>query len=199
MDMSKLPRMSQSPAPPPPDDPSTSATQSFNQRVEIEPTSSSMGEIWISIALGAILLFLVPTTLQYACSKMFGTTFAPFADPTLPAPAKCDFIMYTDGTKVFYRDMPNFWSDLVVTLFAVVLIIDGLLLMVSRKRPLLLIGFGITILATAANLIYLLATYSKFGLPLMSALAVIFGVYIAIQQWQRLGSSFSPRRPRTLA
>jgi hypothetical protein len=195
MDMSKLPRLSQSPRPPDAADeptapaapaappPATAAAPTYAAHDAV----GSLAEAWISLAIGALLLFFVPYTLQYASSKLFGTSFVPFADPTRPFPARCDFIMYNDGTKIFYRDLPNYWSDMAVTAFAIVLILDGLILLLARRRGFVAVAFVFTLLATAGNLVWLIGSYSQYGFAMLSALAVIFGVYIALYQWKLLG------------
>ncbi len=68
--------------------------------------------------MGVLLLVLAPHSLGYFSSKVFHTTFEPYPDPTRPFPAKCDFLLYDDGTKIFYRDTTDFWSDLAITAFA---------------------------------------------------------------------------------
>jgi hypothetical protein len=63
-----------------------------------------------------------------------------------------------------------------------VLIVDGILMVRARRPTVVLAALILTVLATLGNLIYLVATFSN-GLPIISALAVVFGVYIAISQW----------------
>ncbi len=150
-------------------------------------TAASAGaEAWISIAIGIILLILTPNTLTFCSSKIFHTTFAPYPDPTRPFPAKCDFILYDDGSKQFYRDRPEFWSDLAITTFAAAMIVEGFTLILSRRRSAMIFALGLTVAATLLNLGYVIATTSKYGWPILSLLAVVFGVYIAIQQWTHL-------------
>ena len=155
-------------------------------------------EAWISIGVGVILLLIVPTTLQYFSSKIFHTHFAPFGpyvDPENPSALqpKVDYILYVDGSKVFYRDTLGFWSDLVVTAFALVLILDGILLVRRRSVGVLGFAFCLTVAATLGNLIYLVSTYSSSGLAWISALAVLFGGYIAISQWTMLSGQLRAR------
>jgi hypothetical protein len=187
MDMSKLPRLSQSDAPPPDEAPGLSDEPRMRSAVvatsnETPPRLGSGAEAWISIGIGLLVLFMSPNTLKYVASKISHSPLELFPDPTRPFPAKCDFILYEDGTKIFYRNMPVFWSDVVVTAFALILILDGLVLVWARRAKTVLIAFGITALATAANGIYLFTTIQS-GLPIISAFAVLFGVYIAIAQW----------------
>lgn len=181
MDISKLPKLSQSPPPPPQASEQPENQDGAPRRAEAidydtgrrgqEPIS--LAEIWISLAVGAILLFMFPTMLKYVSSRLFGTAFVPFQMP--------------DGTVVPYpRVYPQFWSDLCITLFALVLILEAITLAFVRNRPLVLIAFATTVVATALNLWFVLATFAKYGAPLVSLLAVAFGVYIAIYQWRLL-------------
>jgi hypothetical protein len=195
MDFSKLPKLSKSdPLPANEVAPTTDSTApSFPGR---EPAQFGTGaEAWISIAIGVLLLLFIPHTLGYFSARFFHTKFEPWPDPTRPYPAKCDFILYSDGTQVFYRDTLNFWSDLAVTAFAFTLILDGIVLVRARRPLPVLTVFCITVAATLGNLFYLVRTFSG-GLPWISTLAVIFGVYIAIYQWnlyQSLRGATSPR------
>jgi len=189
MDLSKLPKLSSSPEPPKTDPPPgeslpmpSSMQSASRQQPQFAPAPPLAAEAWISFGVGAILLFMVPTTLQYLSHQLFGTTFEPFADPTRPFPAKCDFILYMDGTKIFYRNMTQFWSDAAITAFALVLILDGVILMFVRRAPVVLIAFWFTLLAALGNLLYLIKTMNQ-GFPMLSALAVVIGGYIAMSQW----------------
>ena len=132
-------------------------------------------EIWISIAIGAILLLMQPRLIQYLSHRLFGTYFAPFIHPET-------------GDEVPYTTLVVFWSDLGLTLFAIVLLLEGLVLAFTRKRALVMIAFGLTVLTTAYNLAYLVYTFSS-GVAILSAMAVAFGVYIAIYEWRLLQQS----------
>ena len=189
MDMSKLPRLSQTnrndapapvasdgasatTAPPPPTAGADLDYASRHRPVGYEPGVG--GEVWISIAVGAILLLMFPRLLQYVAHVLFGTAFAPFLMP--------------DGTAVPYTSTPAFWSDLGVTLFGIVMIVEGIALAVGRRHPgVVMIAFALTVAATLYNLGYLVMTIGS-GLPLVSAFAVAFGVYIALYQWGLLRS-----------
>jgi hypothetical protein len=47
-----------------------------------------------------------------------------------------------------------------------------------------LFALVLTVATTIANLLYLVMTYGQYGLAVYSALAVAFGVYIALYQWR---------------
>ena len=166
MDLSKLPKMSQTPPPPPPEAP------------EPEPPRSAPGpaagiggaDAWISIAIGAIFLFMFPRFLQWFFSRTFGTHFDEFVD--------------TNNVVVPYQTLSVFWSDLGPTTFALILIIDGLVLGFIRKAPMVLVALSLTLAAALFNLIWLVVSYSTQGFAIVSALAVAFGGYIASYQWQ---------------
>jgi hypothetical protein len=168
MDISKLPKLSQSDAPPPVSPPPTPVDPTGARSIQFAPPSR-VAEAWISIAIGAILLLCYPRTLEFFSSRIFHTAFN-------------DDFLDTDGSKILYRNTIFFWSDLAITAFAVVLIFDGILMVRARHHAVVLAALCLTILATLGNLIYLVMTFSS-GVPIISALAVAFGVYIAISQW----------------
>ena len=143
------------------------------------PRTEAGIEAWLSIGLGAILLLMNPRLLQYLSHICFGTSFAPYLMP--------------DGTEVPYTAQLDFWSDLGITLFSVVLILDGIVLVISRKAWIVATALALTLAATFYNLCYLVLTFGRAGLALISAFAVIFGVYIALYQW-RLWNAVRPPR-----
>jgi hypothetical protein len=181
MDISKLPRMSetgkhapQPSAQPPPGDQPQREPERAEPGVAYERTGPGP-EIWFSIAIGVILLLMYPRFLQWVSSKLFGTHFNPFLLP--------------DGSVIPYTRVPEFWGDLGPTLFGVVLIVEGIALACSRTRAVMWAAFALTVCATAYNFGYLVVSYSRYGLAIISALAVVFGVYIAMYQWKLLQRS----------
>jgi hypothetical protein len=169
MDISKLPKLSHTP--PPHNEPHRSP----------EPAATpfivrSLLEAWISLTVGLLLLLLNPTFIRYLLALARGEPFRPFIDRNLD-----------------YSATINFWSDLVVTLFAVVLMLHGVMLLLLPWLLRILHGFHFRVvlmpvlffsaLVTLANLIYLVWTYTTYGLPILSALAIIFGVMIVVSQW----------------
>jgi hypothetical protein len=139
-------------------------------------------EAWIGIGIGLLLLLVVPNIVKLASSKIFHTQFAPYIDPETNQPA--DYVTMTDGSRIAYTKQITFWSDLAVTAFAVALIFDGIVLLVSRKPAAVLLAFAISVLATLANFAYFVGTYSTYGLALISLIAVPLGLYMAFYQWK---------------
>jgi hypothetical protein len=220
MDLSKLPRLSKTDAPPPADPPApggpnpppggfepvmaatTSAPaagycacgaplgagarfcDSCGARVEsagaaptrpLEYRGPDVGvgaEIWISVAVGALLLLMQPRLFQFLSHRLFGTFFSPYIDSQT-------------GAEVPYTAQMDFWSDLGITLFALALILEGVAIGFARKRWVVKGAFGLTVLTTFYNLGYLVTTFGR-GIAILSAFAVAFGVYIALVQWKML-------------
>lgn len=160
MDLSKLPKLSHTPPSDPPPPP---------ERMRAAPIGP---EVWISFAVGVILLLYYRRFLEWVCSRLFGTSFNEFHKP--------------DGTMVPYPQVPEFWSDLGITLFAIVLILESLVLAFARHRAMIWIVFTLTLCMIGYNLGYLISSYSDHGLAAVSALAVAFGGYIALHQWNLL-------------
>jgi hypothetical protein len=206
MDLSKLPRLSNTttpppsndpdPAPPPPDlVPTTSAPtagycacgaplragarfcDSCGSPVAAaatfaQPRDTDAGtgaEVWLSIAIGLLLILMSPRIWQYYL--MPGSFTWTFND--------------ADGNPLPYRQTTFFWSDLGIALFALVLILEGLAIAFARRRWVVAAAFGLTVLTTVYNLAYLLYTFNQ-GVAILSAFAVAFGVYIAIFEWRLL-------------
>lgn len=204
MDMSKLPRMSQTPAPaPPPAEDVTpgeegrathgvAATGKHGYREERgygDEPRASVAEAWISIAIGTILLFASPYIWQWLLSKVSGY--------------KAPFLPITDtgtGAEIPYSQSVFFFGHLCLFSFALVLVIDGLILF-TRRVGLMMLALGFTVIASAMNFIHVAReTMNGQGLPLMSAMAFAFGVYIAMFQWKLLQSlRMSQQRQRLAA
>ncbi len=176
MDLSKLPRLSETnkhaPTPQPPTEspPSVPPAQPAHRQLG----SPAGAEAWITIAVGVIILLMYPRFLQWACSRLFGTHFNEFM---------------RDGAIVPYTQVPEFWADLGPTTFGIMLIFEGLVLALAPRRALVRPAFVLTVAVTIFNFVYLVKTYAQYGLALVSALAVAFGVYIALHQWKLLGDS----------
>lgn len=170
MDLSKLPKLSETPKPP--GDAPAPAGQAPPAPAQTQSSVPPAGpEVWISFAVGLIMLFLYPRFLQWLSSRLFGTSFNEFM---------------LDGQVVPYPQTAEFWADLGPTLFGIVLILEALVLGLARHRALVWIVFALTLGMVGYNLGYLIASYSKHGFALASALSVAFGIYIAMHQWHLL-------------
>lgn len=175
MDISKLPRMSKTETPASNEaEPAEPAPQSrpMAQRVAPqEPRTGHAPEAWISLAIGAFLLFMYPRFLQWASSRIFHTHFDEFM---------------VDDKVVAYQSVPEFWMDLGPVLFGIVLLLDGAVLLAMRRRGLVAFALVLTVLATLYNLTYMILSFGQYGFAPISFLATAFGVYIAWFQWRLL-------------
>lgn len=166
MDLSKLPRSSRTSEPPPPAPLENGISRPVTDDRTLRPSLSAGPEAWISMAFGIILILMHPTFIKFIFADK---PYRPFVDPSID-----------------YAGSINFWSDLAITGFAVVLILEGLVLLFSRNVVLVLAALILTIAATAGNLLYVVLTYNSHGLALISAIAAVFGVYISLHHWRLL-------------
>jgi hypothetical protein len=151
-------------------------------------------EAFLSVAIGLVLMLMASNGIKYIASTAMGQPFTPYLDPDDPTMTKkVDFQRWHDNTTQVdtlytYRGMFDaFWSDMCVTSFALALILEGIVLAVARNRWVVLVSAVLIIGVTLLNVWYVAASYSRvnpitkqvYGLPLISVLAVIFGVVMA--------------------
>ena len=193
MDLSKLPRMSQTPPPPPQqhdEAQSTSANpQVLDYRAGPMPLESVGAEAWISIVIGLILILAFPYTWQWLLS-----TISSYKPPFLPITDS------TTGKEVPYAHSIFFFGHLCLFAFALALIVEGISLVLSRRPGVVLFALFVTVVATAMNLFYVFSTVLHGeAFPITSGLAVAFGGYMGFYQWKlyqlaRQIRSVSPQR-----
>ncbi len=171
MDLSKLPKLSDTPKPPAPNPPESKPPPP-------EPTSVG-AEAWFSIAIGLFLLYMYPRFLQWVFHRLFGTAFNPFKN--------------SSGEIVPYSQVPEFWMDLGPVLFGIVLILEGLVMAFVRRPALVAITLALTAIATLYNLIYVIVSFGTYGVAPISFLAAVFGIYICTYQWKYLRLRLSGR------
>jgi hypothetical protein len=201
MDLSKLPKLSQTPPPPAHDtsvDPASGKVELFcrcgaaitpgtkfcsncgasyaeatggieYRSAPVGPPQVGMGaEAFISIAMGIILLLMAPRAWQWYLSRATFATNYNFTDGK--------------GNPMAYTDTAFYWADLGILVFSIVLIFEGILMLLSKFKPLIMIGLVFTVLAVGLNLWVVAKTYGVIGFQILNALAAAFAVYIAIYQ-----------------
>lgn len=180
MDVSKLPKLSQTPKPPendpPPQEPKDDRHLNYGtDRITIG------GEAWISMIIGAVILF---------ANQNFLFWLAGHADkvPTITDTATGAVIPYVKS-YFFVRDLSLF-------AFGAALLLDGVLLLILRPWSILL-GLTVTIIATLLNLYTAVRFHTGFGLQLVAILAVIFGLYTSLYQWKLLRLMAGKSAPMT--
>ena len=174
MDPSKLPSMSRRPRPEVPSDGATPEPAGGPpRRADVDPPPPvEAGTVWLNVAIGAILLFVTngPRNL-----------LALATDPA-SLPAFTD----VDGSPMAYTATAFFWTEVGVTAFALLLVVEGLLLLAWRSRG----AAWTVVIASAAvglfNLAVIPIAMGKIGFPLMNAVAAAFAGYVALTEWGRL-------------
>jgi hypothetical protein len=195
MDLSKLPRMSRTP--PVPAESETPAAPAETSAVPTTPCPvcktpirvgarfcdscgvqiSSHGggtiavpgpEAWISIAVAAILLFMYPGLLKFLAHPHDTSALDAFDN--------------TSGVTIPYTHSAFIWSDLGVTLFALILLIDAAVLVLFPRRIPLLIAAALSALVAVFNIGVVAHNTSITGFPVQCGLAVAFGIYMAFSQ-----------------
>jgi hypothetical protein len=203
MDLSKLPKMSQTPRPPN-DDPAAPPTPAA-PHVELfcrcgaaitpgtkfcsncgasydeatggrrrEPDDSGIGaEAWISIALGAILLFFLKRFLEYCFNRAgFDQAGWTFFDK--------------NGATLTYPQTGFYWADLAAVVFAASLILEGITMLLSRRAGVMIGLLLVTLVALSLNFYAIAKVVQIHGgdnVQILNLLAIAFGGYIAFCQY----------------
>lgn len=170
MDLSKLPKLSKTPEAQQKSGPHDATEPSpLVHHAVISPTIG-LAEAWISIALGAFLLFMFPNTIRYLHSPVAFEQNNPVTD--------------AQGNTIPYLSSIFFWTDLGVTVFAAALILEGIVLAAARKVFPLLVALGVTAVAALFNVFVIVHAYSIIGFPWVCGVGVIVLVYMAMTQWR---------------
>jgi hypothetical protein len=184
MDISKLPKLSGSNVPPPPGDVPIAppvvqqpVAPALEQQLVVPEYSRQAGggsiglaEAWISLALGVLLLFINPGTIQYLHSPTDFAQNYPVND--------------AQGNPISYVHSAFFWSDLGVTVFAAALILEGIAMAFLRRSGLLWISFSIAVVGAVFNIYVIIRTHGLIDFPLLCGLGVAVLGYMAITQWR---------------
>ena len=182
MDMSKLPRLSQSPQPPPqPQSPQEQQSGTQPDRPVDFGRAERIGtgaEIWISAAIGLILMlvgrqfgtYLISLVTHEAFHTNVTWTSGPKAGQEVSYPELQGFVMLTDASM---------W------LFGLTMVFDAAILFFAggRRAWLVVVGFGLTVAVCVFNGFVCAKLFSAGVTPIMSLMALAFGIYMSIYQW----------------
>jgi hypothetical protein len=190
MDISKLPKLSDTQSQPPPPD----ALQGDRAPVASDPLPVLMYrqpglgvDIWISVIVGILLLMMGRDFGRYAVAKI---THQPFhtgvlwEDDTPKAGQEKDYFDLTGYTAL---------SDMGIFLFGAMLLFEAAAKTVAvllKTGPLAILSLSLalllTLVATIINL-YACIKLFDFGItPIISGLAVAFGGWILYDEWQTI-------------
>ena len=203
MDMSKLPRLSQTnkddaptpvpggtPAPPAPDPNRTVPDYQPRDRGPYDgggydgyDRGYSVGaEVWISVIFAIVYMFIGFNFARYVAAKVTGGTYHTNVNWTAGEKA---------GQEVDYYDLQGgtAHSDSAMFLFGLALLLEAIAMLIAHsgapaKR--FFVGFAlfVTLLATAYNLFVIVKLFGMGITPLMSVIAVAIGGYMATYQWR---------------
>jgi hypothetical protein len=189
MDLSKLPKLSQTaeaarkegaspPAAAAAPVPAVGATPSYQGQAG--PVLG--GEVWISLVLGLVFVFLGWTFVKYVATVAQGHAFHTQVNWTEGPKA---------GQEVAYFELQGYtaWTDASMFLFGAALIADAALLLVAagalrRWGWLVWVGFAVTLMAVAMNAVTALMLVGVGITPLLSLVAIAIGGYMAAYQWR---------------
>jgi hypothetical protein len=195
MDLSKLPRLSetdkQTPPPPPSDASMPSARSAPVQADSIGyatpsplPGGGISGQVWLSGIIGLLLVMFGWNFARFSIAKLTGQTFHTGVNWTSGEKA---------GQEVDYFDLQGYtaYTDAGIFLFGLAMVLEAVLLATVRNNTpasRAIVGFTllVTVLATALNILVVGLLLKTGILPLMSGLAVAYGGYMAAYEWQML-------------
>jgi hypothetical protein len=186
MDLSKLPKFSHTPSPPPESvAPASGEPCSSSVGAPLErPGIGVGGEIWISLVIGVLLLLI-------------GRSFGGYLWSTLTGQTHHTGIIWSSGPQageeVAYFDVVGMsgLSDSAIFLFGLAMVFEAVSLAVAFSRlrgKTLALGLALTVafLATAYNLFVAVRLLGVNIIPILSGLAVAFGGYMVVYQWKLL-------------
>lgn len=147
-------------------------------------------EAWISLVMGVLLLYLCPNIPQWLFSKVspsYKPPFLPITDVVRDSGTGLPVTEPQTGllkrVEVPYTSSIYFPEHLSVFAFAAVLLVDGLVLLMVRRRAVVWAALGLTV---ASLLLAAWAVMDGFrtnrGLLLYPVICLAFGVYLAIYQ-----------------
>ena len=219
MDLSKLPKLSQTP--PQTGETSPAADSAFPAAAAIEHCRScglplrvgarfcdgcgavvphagerlgagaGAAEVWISAIFGIVFILIGKTFGAYLWSVITRQPFHTGVNWTSGELA---------GTEVTYPQLQGFviWIDSAMFIFGLALLLEALAMALTRtqvrfKHVVVSLGLLIAVIATGYNLVVVFVLFSQGLLPLLSLLAVAYGGYIVISQWSLFRSTQASR------
>jgi len=184
MDLSKLPKLSDTPKPPS-NEPEKESVRPDYARADLDAVDAGASAmLWVSMILGLLCMGIGRNFASYTIAKMTGHEYHTNATWAMGPQA---------GQEVAYWDLQGYaaFTDAGIFLFGLSMVLEGFALAMIRsklggKRIAISISLVIVALATLVNL-YTATRLLGIGLiPLMSGLAVALGGYMAIYQWKLL-------------
>ncbi|HEX4792609.1 MAG TPA: zinc ribbon domain-containing protein [Humisphaera sp.] len=130
---------------------------------------SAIPEAFIGIAIAVILLIIYPHFIEYLLHPHDTSAFD---------------AIDANGAVLPYTKSAFFWSDIGITFFCLVLLVDAAIILMARSRTLLLGAAVLSALAAVLNLWVIAHTWGLAGFPLQCAVAIAIALYTAMLQFQ---------------
>lgn len=199
MDLSKLPRLSEtdkhSPPPPPPQ--TSDQPAPVLQYQSVAPSSDIGGQVWLSAILGIVFMFMGWNFARFLGAKLTGQPFHTGVAWQVGDKA---------GQEVDYFDLEGYtaYTDTAVFLFGLSMVLEAISLVKAQRntpgsRAFVAFSLAVTVATTLFNVVVALMFMSKGTPPIISLLVIAFGGYMAMSEWQVLKrmQMAAPVQPRT--
>jgi hypothetical protein len=130
-----------------------------------------IAEAWIGIVIAAILVYLYPNFFRFLAHPHDTSAFD-------PNDANNNVLPYIKSAFI--------WSDLGISLFCVVLLLDAAVMLFARKKSLIRTALVLSIATALFNVWAIIHVTPLAFFPLQCAIAVALAIYLAIVQAQML-------------
>ena len=193
MDLSKLPKLSdtrsQTPPAGPSDQPVAESRPTPVDHASIPRYQPGLGaDIWISLCIGILLCYLGGTFGHYAMAKITHRPYHTGLTWDSDGPGG------KAGDEIAYFNEPGFtaWSDMGIFLFGLILLFDAAAKAMVALRPgtparaALTVAILLTVVGIVLNMVACAKMFSVGITPLLSGFAVAFGGWILIDHWNAL-------------
>lgn len=151
-------------------------------------------EVWVAAIIGVVVMLMGLNFAKWSIATLTGNPYHTNIGWQVGEHA---------GEEVKYWDLQGFaaFQDMSFFLFGLAMVLEAVVLTIvhsriKSKRPLLALAIMITFAATIMNLVLSVKLFSIQVLPIMSLLCIGFGGYIIAYEW-RLFQYFSRAARRT--
>lgn len=187
MDLSKLPRLSETDKNAPPPQPETQLPPQpqpgqFVQYYAPPPEPGLPAQVWLSAILGIVFMMMGWTFARFMMAKLSGQPFNTGVNWVAGPKA---------GQPVEYFELQGYtaYTDTAIFLFGLAMVLEAVVLVVARRnnatsRILLSFALALTVGMVIFNVIVAGMLFQAGITPLSSILAIAFGGWMAMFEWQ---------------
>lgn len=179
MDLSKLPRLSESDRPVPPAETPPAAPQLLDYG---RAAPGGSGQVFISAVLGIVFMMMGITFAKFLFAKLTGQTFHTGATWSMGPNA---------GQEVDYYELAGYtaWTETAIFLLGLAMVFEAIILGIATKntpfnRKLVAAGIAVSVVMTVFNTIVVILLFKEGTMPIISFVATAFGGWMVMQEWQ---------------